>query len=153
MKHDNGPIRMRRIPGRFSRREFLGLGAAGAAGLMLAGCGTAGGASGGGGSSKLRIVYQPGTTTYAQLVIMEQQGWLARGLPDYDVSWTQVDAGAAVRDAIVAGEADVGAGGIGPFLVGYDGGVDWRILSALNDIEMWLMVNEDRFQSLEDFGP
>ncbi len=135
---------------RLSRREFLGLGAGAAAGLALAGCSSSG-ATGGGG--ELRIVYQPGTTTYAQLVIMEQEKWLAEDLPDYDVSWTQVDAGAAVRDAMVNGEADVGAGGIGPFLVGYDSGIEWRILSALNDIEMWLMVNEDRFQSLKDFGP
>lgn len=82
-----------------------------------------------------------------------EEGWLAEDLPDYDVSWTQVDAGAAVRDAMVNGEADVGAGGIGPFLVGYDSGVDWRILSALNDIEMWLMVKDEKFRSLEDFGP
>ncbi len=150
MTNENRSVRTGRTPGRFSRREFLGFGAAGAAGLMLAGCTAAGGASGG---KKLRVVYQPGTTTYAQLVIMEQEKWLAKDLPDYEVSWTQVDAGAAVRDAIVAGEADVGAGGIGPFLVGYDGGVDWRILSALNDIELWLMVKEDRYQSLEDFGP
>lgn len=137
---------------RMSRREFLGLGAAGAAGLALAGCGTAGGSQDGGGG-RLKIVYQPGTTTYAQLVIMEKEGWLAEDLPDYDVSWTQVDAGAAVRDAMVNGEADVGAGGIGPFLVGYDSGIDWRILSALNDIEMWLMVNDDKYRSLGDFGP
>jgi len=96
--------------------------------------------------------YQPGTTTYAQLVIMEKEGWLAEDLPDYDVSWSQVDAGAAVRDAMVNGEADVGAGGIGPFLVGYDSGIDWRILSALDDIEMWLMVKDDKCRSLEDFG-
>ena len=101
----------------------------------------------------MRIVYQPGTTTYAQLVIMEQEKWLAEDLPDYDVSWTQVDAGAAVRDAMVNGEADVGAGGIGALPGRLRLGIEWRILSALNDIEMWLMVNEDRFQSLKDFGP
>lgn len=141
-----------RSPRRLSRREFLGLSAAGTAGLALAGCGgAANGSSGSGG--KLRMVYQPGTTVFAQLVIMEQEGWLEKALPDYEVTWTQVDAGAAVRDAMSTGEADIGAGGIGPFLVGYDGGVDWRILSALNDIEMWLMVNDDKFQSLKDFGP
>jgi NitT/TauT family transport system substrate-binding protein len=144
----------RRLPRRLSRREFLGLGAVGVATVALAGC-AGGGATGdqGGGGERLRMVYQPGTTVFAQLVIMEQEGWLAEDLPDYEVSWTQLDAGAAVRDALVTGGAEVGAGGIGPFLVGYSNGINWKILSALNDIEMWLMVNDDRFQSLKDFGP
>jgi NitT/TauT family transport system substrate-binding protein len=135
---------------RLSRREFLGLSIAGVASLALAGCAGSGGT--GSSSERLRIVYQPGTTVFAQLVIMEQEGWLSEDLPDYEVSWTQLDAGAAVRDALVTGGAEVGAGGIGPFLVGYSNGINWKILSALNDIEIWLMVNDDRFQSLEDFG-
>jgi NitT/TauT family transport system substrate-binding protein len=142
---------MRRLPKRLSRREFLRLGVAGAATLALAGCGTTGGQDGGGGS--VRMIYQTGTTLWAQLVIMEQEGWLAEDLPDYEISWTQVESGAAVRDALLTGEAEVGAGGIGPFLVGYSNGIDWKILSALADIEILLMVNDDRFQSLEDFGP
>ena len=87
---------------RFGLREFLELGAAGAAGLELPGCGAAGGSQGGG-SGWLKIVYQPETSIYAQLVIMEKEGWLAEDLPDYTVFWTQVDARAAVRDAMVNG--------------------------------------------------
>ena len=30
---------------------------------------------------------------------------------------------------------------------------NWSDEGGLNDIEMWLMVNDDRYQSLEDFGP
>jgi len=127
------------------------LGVAGAATLALAGC-AGGGTTSGQGGGRLRMVYQTGTTHFAQLVIMEQEGWLAEDLPDYEVSWTQVESGAAVRDALVTGQAEVGAGGIGPFLVGYSNGIDWKILNALADIETSLMVNDDRFQSLEDFG-
>lgn len=136
----------------FSRREFLGMGMAIAGGgMMLAGCsgGSASGSSGG----AFKLIYQPGTTTYAQLAVIEREGWLEEALPEYEITYQQVDAGAVVRDAIVSDDAQVGAGGIAPFLVGYDSGIPWRILSALNDIEIWLMVNDDRFQSLEDFGP
>jgi ABC-type nitrate/sulfonate/bicarbonate transport system substrate-binding protein len=93
------------------------LGVAGAATLALAGC-AGGGTTSGQGGGRLRMVYQTGTTHFAQLVIMEQEGWLAEDLPDYEVSWTQLESGAAVRDALVTGQAEVGAGGIGPFLVG-----------------------------------
>ncbi|HET7479051.1 MAG TPA: ABC transporter substrate-binding protein [Rubrobacteraceae bacterium] len=143
-----------RIAREYSRQEFLSLGiAAAGAGLMFAGCSASDAAGGGGGSEadKLRITYQPGTTTYAQLVIMEQEGWLADDLQDVDISWNQVDAGAAVRDAIASGKTDIGAGGIGPFLVGYDSGIDWRILSALDNVSMWLMVKDEKFKSLKDF--
>jgi ABC-type nitrate/sulfonate/bicarbonate transport system substrate-binding protein len=141
----------RRLPRRLSRRAFLHLGVAGAATLALAGC-AGGGTTSGQGGGRLRMVYQTGTTHFAQLVIMEHEGWLAEDLPDYEVSWMQLESGAAVRTALVTGQAEVGAGGIGPFLVGYSNGIDWKILNALADIEISLMVNDDRFQSLEDFG-
>ena len=148
----------RNLPRLLSRREFLRLGLAGAATLALAGCGSGGttggqggGTTGGQGGGSLRIIYQTGTTQFAQMVLLEQEGWLAEDLPNYDISWTQLESGAAVRDALVSGQAEVGAGGIGPFLVGYSNGINWKILSALADIEISLMVDEDRFQSLKDF--
>jgi NitT/TauT family transport system substrate-binding protein len=45
-----------------------------------------------------------------------------------------------------------GAGGIGPFLVGYDKGVKWKLLSALEDSDIWLMAKDPRLTDLRAFG-
>jgi NitT/TauT family transport system substrate-binding protein len=46
----------------------------------------------------------------------------------------------------------VGSGGTGPFLVGYSAGVDWKVLSPLNEMDLWLMVVDEQIQDLKDFG-
>lgn len=132
-----------------SRREFLGLGSAAGAGLLLAGCSAASGSNG----DKLTIAVQPGYVGFAQLIIMKHERWLDKELPNLEISWTELASGSAVRKAMLAGEVQVGSGGIGPFLVGYDADVGWKILSNIVDVDLWLMVNDDKYQSLEDFGP
>lgn len=116
--------------------------------LLIGGCGGAAGGGGGGGS--MTIAYQPGIG-YAQLLIMKQEGWLEEDLPETEISWQQLSSGSAIRDGMLAGDIQVGSGGVGPFLVGYDAGVDWKLLSALNEMDLWLMVADERYQSLEDF--
>ena len=116
--------------------------------LLVAGCGGGGGASGDGGS--MAIAYQPGIG-YAQLLIIKQEGWLEEDLPETEISWQQLSSGAAIRDGMLAGDINVGSGGVGPFLVGYDGGVDWKLLSALNEMDLWLMAMDAEYQSLNDF--
>lgn len=116
--------------------------------LLIGGCG--GAAGGGGGDGSMTIAYQPGIG-YAQLLIMKQEGWLEEDLPETEISWQQLSSGSAIRDGMLAGDIQVGSGGVGPFLVGYDAGVDWKLLSALNEMDLWLMVADERYQSLEDF--
>lgn len=116
--------------------------------LLIGGCG--GAAGGGSGDGSMTIAYQPGIG-YAQLLIMKQEGWLEEDLPETEISWQQLSSGSAIRDGMLAGDIQVGSGGVGPFLVGYDAGVDWKLLSALNEMDLWLMVADERYQSLEDF--
>ncbi len=125
--------------------RLCGVGAAGATLLGTAGCG--GGAAGGQG---MAIAYQPGIG-YAQLLIMKQERWLEEELPDMEVSYRQLNSGAAIRDGMLSGDIQVGSGGVGPFLVGFDSGVDWRLLTGLNQMDLWLMAVDERLQSLEDF--
>lgn len=47
----------------------------------------------------------------------------------------------------------VGAGGVGPFLVGWDKGVGWKILASLNHSEFWLVAKNPNIKSLKDFKP
>lgn len=133
---------------RLSRREFLKLGAAGAGLFVFVGCG----GGGGGSSDTLTIAYQPGIG-YAQFLIMKEEGWLEEALPEKEIRWQELASGSAIRDGMVSGDINVGSGGVGPFLIGWAAGVGWKLLSSLNNMDLWLMVNDDRIQSLEDFGP
>ena len=115
--------------------------------LLVGGCG---GGSGGGGDG-MTIAYQPGIG-YAQLLIIKQEGWLEEDLPETEIAWEQLSSGSAVREGMLAGDIQVGSGGTGPFLVGYSAGVDWKVLSALNEMDLWLMVVDEQIQDLGDFG-
>ncbi|HEX2108022.1 MAG TPA: ABC transporter substrate-binding protein [Rubrobacteraceae bacterium] len=115
--------------------------------LLVGGCG--GGSAGGG--DGMTIAYQPGIG-YAQLLIIKQEGWLEEDLPETEIAWEQLSSGSAIRDGMLAGDIQVGSGGVGPFLVGYSAGVDWKVLSALNEMDLWLMVADEQIQNLGDLG-
>ncbi len=121
---------------------------------LAAACGGSDGddAAGGGGGEKVTVAYQPGIG-YAQLLIMKQEGWLEKDLAGRQVEWRQLASGAAIRDGMIAGDIQIGAGGIGPFLVGFDKGVEWKLLSALLDSDLWLMAKDPRLTNLEAFTP
>lgn len=119
------------------------------AALLVVGCGDGGGASG----ERLTLAYQPGLS-YAQLLIMKEQRTLEQALPDVQVSWRELSSGASIRDGIISGDIQVGAGGISPFLLGVDAGVPWKLLSGLNIADLWVMVPGDSgVQSIDDFEP
>jgi NitT/TauT family transport system substrate-binding protein len=119
------------------------------AALAAGGCGSdSGGASGG--SKKMTIAYQPGIG-YAELLIMKQQKTLEKALPDMKIGWRELSSGSAIRDGMLSGDIQVGSGGIGPFLVGYDAGVDWKLLTGLNQMDLWLMAKNPKFRTLADF--
>src|ERR687893_2686880 len=103
--------------------------------LLLGGCGGGSGGSGGGSGGagdNMTIAYQPGIG-YAQLLIIKQEGWLEEDLPETEITWEQLSSGSAIRDGMLAGDIQVGSGGVGPFLVGSSAVVDWKLLSALNE--------------------
>ncbi|MEH7345428.1 ABC transporter substrate-binding protein [Bacillus sp. JJ1532] len=100
----------------------------------------------------MTIVVQPGLG-YAPLTILREMAWLDEELPNVNIEWKTLASGAAIRDGLLAGQIQVGAGGIGPFLLGWDKGVKWKILSSMDNMELWLMGKDPNKQSLEDFGP
>ncbi len=128
------------------RRTFL------AAGLLLpiAGCG--GGGGGSGSSANLAIAYQFGIP-YAPLLIIKHEGWLQQDLKGTQVTWQQLSSGSDIRDGMLSGAIQVGSGGVAPFLIGYDAGVDWKLLTALEDNDLWMMAKDRKYQSLKDFQP
>lgn len=139
---------------KMTRQEFLRVSGAGLAGTALLGAAGCGGGSGGnqGGGGQMTIAVQPGLG-YAPLIVLQQEGWLEEDLPDMEITFRQLNSGSAIRDGMISGDIQVGAGGIGPLLIGWDRGVDWKVLSPMLDAELWLNVNNQQFQSLEDFEP
>ena len=132
-------------------RGLLALAALIAASLVAAGCGSSGGGGAQEGKLKtLTIAYQPGIG-YAPLLIVKEQGKLEKALPGTKIAWKQLDSGSAIRDGMIAGDIQVGSGGLGPFLVGWDAGIDWKVISAMEDMDLWLMAKDPKYKSLEDF--
>jgi NitT/TauT family transport system substrate-binding protein len=102
--------------------------------------------------SKVVIAYLPGMG-YAQLVILKEQKTLEKQFPNTQIEWQSISNGYNLRDAVINGQVQIGASGIGPFMIGWDRGVNWKILSTLNVMDTWLMTNDPSIHSLKDIKP
>ena len=67
-----------------------------------------------------------------------------------EITWRELNSGAAIRDGMLSEEIQVGAGGIGPFLVGFDSGIDWKIITGLNNMSLNVMTNDPSVSSVAD---
>src|SRR5436190_9151253 len=124
--------------------------------LAIAGCGGAARSnpapSGPAAPDSLVIAYQPGIG-YAPLLIMKQQRWIEQDYPGTRVEYKLLSNGDAIRDGIIAGQIQVGSGGSGPFLVGWAKGVDYRLIAAMNQMDLWLNAKDPAIRSLKDVKP
>ena len=111
--------------------------AAVSAGVLAAAMGGCGG-SGGGSADTITIAYQPGIG-YAPLLIAKQQRLLEKKFPKKKIAWRILNSGAAIRDGMISKDVQVGAGGIGPFIVGFGNGLPWKIVMSLNEANLFLM--------------
>lgn len=90
---------------------------------------------------------------YAPLTLAKQGRWLEDALPGTKVDWRVVASSAVTREGMLAGEIDVGAGSVAPFLIGRDRGLKIGLVSALNVIDLWMVTNDPAITSLKDFTP
>lgn len=67
--------------------------------------------------------------------------------------WKEYGSGAAVREGLISGEADVGFMGIPPFLIGWDKGCDWKVAMGFVVIPVGLVTGDPQIHSLKDFKP
>lgn len=137
---------------RFSGRRgaLAALAATVAAALAVAGCGSA---ASSGSTEKLKtvtIAIQPGIG-YAPLLIAKQEGWLEQDLPGRKVVFKELNSGSAIRDAMLSGDINVGAGGLGPFMVGWASGVNWKIVTPMENMDLWLMAKSPKYKTLSSF--
>jgi NitT/TauT family transport system substrate-binding protein len=100
----------------------------------------------------LVIAYQPGIG-YAPLLIVRQQRMIERDFPDTKVRFQLLSNGDAIRDGIIAGQIQVGAGGVGPFLVGWAKGVDYQLIASMDQMDLWLNARDTRVRSVRDLEP
>lgn len=99
---------------------------------------------------QLRLAEQYGLA-YAPLQLLRRTGWLEEELPGVDIQWLRLVNGAAIREAMVSRRLDVGFMGIPPFLLGVEGGMEWRIFSGLSQAPVGLVTWRDDIASLADF--
>jgi len=74
-------------------------------------------------------------------------------VPGVQVEWKVISSSVAIREAMLAGEVQIGCGSVAPFLIGRDRGFRTRLIAALNTVDLWLLTNDPRVQSVRDFRP
>jgi ABC-type nitrate/sulfonate/bicarbonate transport system substrate-binding protein len=98
---------------------------------------------------KLTIAYQPGLG-YAPLILMKQQRTIERQFPGTQVDWKVLASGTPITNGVISGDIQIGAVGVGPMLVGWARGVNWKVIAPLNDGDLWLMARDPNIKTIED---
>lgn len=101
---------------------------------------------------QLRIVKQPGLA-YLPLIVMRERQMIEKRAPDVRVEWRQLTSGPVIRDAMIAGQIDIGSGGFPPFALAIDKGLHWKAVGALNEMPLFLNCARASIRSLKDLGP
>lgn len=107
--------------------------------------------------TKLVIADQFGLA-YAPIEILKATDLLTealaeRGLADVAVEFKRLGNTAAIREAMVSGDLDIGFVAIPPFLIGKDMGMDWRIISGISESPMALVTKDPALHTLRDLTP
>ncbi len=100
-------------------------------------------------AKQLRIVKQPGLG-YLQLIVMREKKLIEKRAPGVAVEWHQLTSGPVIRDAMVAGQLDIGSGAFGPFAQAIDKGIDWKTVGALTEMPVFLTCARPDIKSLRD---
>jgi NitT/TauT family transport system substrate-binding protein len=106
----------------------------------------------------LRIARQYGVG-YLQMMVMENNRLIekhakAGGLGDVTLSWSTFADGTVASDAILSGNLDYAAGGLGSFMTLWDrtrGSLGVKGVAALNSMPMLLNVRNPNIKSIKDF--
>lgn len=102
--------------------------------------------------STVTIAYQSGLA-YFSLMLIKQQKILEKQFPNTKIEWKVLSSASPIRDGMIANQIQVGALGVPTFLVGWDRGLNWKLLSGLIHQDFWLVVNDPNIKSLKDFKP
>ncbi len=87
---------------------------------------------------------------YAPLQIMKEKQLLEKNLAGVEVNWKQLGNTAAIREAMIANQIDVGFMAIPPFLIGWDKGMEWKIASGLSSMPVGLVTHRQDIKTIND---
>lgn len=102
--------------------------------------------------STLTIAIQPGIG-YGNLLVMKYQKVLEKKYPGTTFNFPVLTNGDAIRDGIISGTIAIGCGGSGPFLIGWDRGVGYKLIGGLNLMDLWMVSRNPAIKSLKDIKP
>ncbi len=100
----------------------------------------------------VRIVKQPGLA-YLALIVMREQKLIEKRLPGVTTEWRELTSGPVIRDAMLAGQMDIGSGGLAPFILAVDRGLGWKIIGALSEMPLFLNCTRAEIRSVKDLKP
>lgn len=75
------------------------------------------------------------------------------GLETTTIEFKTLGNTAAIREAMVSGDLDIGFVAIPPFLIGKDNGMDWRIIAGVSESPMALVTKDPELTSLSQLTP
>jgi NitT/TauT family transport system substrate-binding protein len=94
---------------------------------------------------------------YAPIEILKQttileDAFAEQGLENVTVNWQRMGNTAAIREAMVAGDLDIGFVAIPPFLIGKENGMDWQVISGVSESPVGLVASKgiESLDSLPD---
>jgi NitT/TauT family transport system substrate-binding protein len=107
---------------------------------------------------EVRVAKQFGIS-YLPITVMEERQLIekhvkAAGLSDVKVTWLQLSAGPPMNDALISGNLDFAAGGVGPLVTIWartKGNINARGMSAINSMPLYLNTIRPGVASLKDF--
>jgi NitT/TauT family transport system substrate-binding protein len=102
--------------------------------------------------STTTIAIQPGIG-YGNLLVMKYQKVLEKRYSGITFNWPVLTNGDAIRDGIISETISIGAGGSGPFLIGWDRGVGYKMIGGLNLMDLWMVSRNPAIKSLKDIKP
>lgn len=102
--------------------------------------------------STMTIAIQPGIG-YGNLLVMKYQKVLEKRYPNTTFNWPVLTNGDAIRDGIISGTISIGSGGSGPFLIGWDRGVGYKLIGGLNLMDLWMVSRNPQIKTLKDLKP
>ncbi|MGH4117852.1 ABC transporter substrate-binding protein [Clostridium sp.] len=89
---------------------------------------------------------------YAPIQIMKENKILEKNYPGVKIDWKQLGNTAAIREAMLSNQVEVGFMAIPPFLIGLDKGMEWKIASGLSQSPVALVTNNENIKSIKDFS-
>lgn len=102
---------------------------------------------------KLTIAYQYGMS-YTPMLVMKDQGLIEKHYDgELEIEWLTLNSGSAINEGVTAGDIDVAAIGIGPFITGVTAGIPYKMYSNISAQPHGLVTNDPSIQSLEDITP